>query len=135
MKNLKALILAMLLMPVSYSAFAAHPHFHGHGHGPRVSFGLYVNPFPVYYGRGYYRSYYDPYPYNYGPEVIVAPPVTIAPPVYIPAPTVIYETVPETAVPSNNDWLYCNNPDGFYPAIKSCPGGWQHVPAQPSGNR
>ena len=24
-------------------------------------------------------------------------------------------------------WYYCDNPQGFYPYIKSCPGGWMKV--------
>ncbi|MGT2427644.1 hypothetical protein ACU4GI_16525 [Cupriavidus basilensis] len=28
-------------------------------------------------------------------------------------------------------WYHCARPDGYYPYIKACPGGWQKVPAQP----
>jgi hypothetical protein len=28
-------------------------------------------------------------------------------------------------------WYHCTRPDGYYPYIKACPGGWQKVPAQP----
>lgn len=34
---------------------------------------------------------------------------------------------------SANAWWYrCDQPSGYYPYIKDCPGGWQTVPAQPS---
>ena len=28
-------------------------------------------------------------------------------------------------------WYYCNNPQGYYPYVRTCPGGWQKVPARP----
>ncbi len=28
-------------------------------------------------------------------------------------------------------WYRCARPDGYYPYIKACPGGWHKVPAQP----
>jgi len=24
-------------------------------------------------------------------------------------------------------WYYCQNPQGYYPYVKSCPGGWMQV--------
>ncbi|MBV8977314.1 MAG: hypothetical protein JOZ13_08030 [Alphaproteobacteria bacterium] len=29
-------------------------------------------------------------------------------------------------------WYHCANPEGYYPYIKSCRGGWEQVPAQPN---
>jgi hypothetical protein len=29
-------------------------------------------------------------------------------------------------------WYHCSNPEGYYPYVKSCPKGWEEVPAQPS---
>ena len=31
-------------------------------------------------------------------------------------------------------WYRCNEPDGYYPYITHCPGGWLQVPAQPPAN-
>ena len=28
-------------------------------------------------------------------------------------------------------WYYCNNPEGYYPDVQQCPGGWRTVPASP----
>ncbi|UCF92875.1 MAG: hypothetical protein JSW39_01580 [Desulfobacterales bacterium] len=55
------------------------------------------------------------YPYSY---YYAAPPVVIQqqPPVYAP---------PEP--PEVNYWYYCQNPQGYYPYVKSCPGGWMKV--------
>jgi hypothetical protein len=34
---------------------------------------------------------------------------------------------------SANAWWYrCDQPSGYYPYIKDCPGGWQTEPAQPT---
>ncbi len=57
----------------------------------------------------------DPwYPYGY----YEAPPVVIQqePPVYV-------QPEQEEA----NYWYYCQNPQGYYPYVKSCPGGWMKV--------
>ena len=31
-------------------------------------------------------------------------------------------------------WYRCNQPDGYYPYVTQCPGGWLQVPAQPPAN-
>jgi hypothetical protein len=38
------------------------------------------------------------------------------------------------AAPQVAYWYYCRKPEGYYPYIKACPGGWQTVPAQPPGS-
>jgi len=43
---------------------------------------------------------------------------------------IISQPNPNPQSTAGKDWLYCHQPDGFYPAIKSCPGGWERVPAQ-----
>ncbi len=36
-------------------------------------------------------------------------------------------------IASANAWWYrCDDPSGYYPYVKNCPGGWLMVPAQPS---
>ncbi|HWU98132.1 MAG TPA: hypothetical protein VN114_06435 [Oxalicibacterium sp.] len=83
---------------------------------------------PGYWHPGYSPYYYPPYPYPY-PPVVVAP---SPPPVYIeqsqPAPDVQQQLQPQQ---QTNDWFYCRKPDGYYPYVKQCPGGWQRVPPQP----
>lgn len=54
------------------------------------------------------------YPYGY----YAAPPVAIQQ-----QPTVYVQ--PEQ--PEENYWYYCQNPQGYYPYIRSCPGGWMKV--------
>jgi len=103
----------------------------GYGHGYRHGgVGIYI-------GAPYMYPYYPPYPYAYYPPVV---PVVIAPappPVYIEQqqPIQIAPEIPQQAIPATNYWYHCGNPDGYYPYIKECPGGWQKVtptpPAQP----
>lgn len=89
---------------------------------PGVSF---VSPYH-YYPRYYYPRYYYSYPpYYYYPAapLVVTPP---APPVYIEKGQQQAE-----AAPSSNYWYYCQNPQGYYPYVKECPGGWQQVAPRP----
>jgi len=77
-----------------------------------------VVPFGPFWGP-YWEPYWTPYPY---PPVIVAPP----PPVYVqPAPPAAAQPPPPSY------WYYCENPQGYYPYVQQCPGGWQQVPARP----
>lgn len=63
------------------------------------------------------------YPYNYAPYPYYYPPDYYAPPAYYaPAPA------PMAALPPS--WYYCDNPQGYYPYVASCAGGWRQVPAQ-----
>ena len=116
---------------------------HGRYFGPRVSigfgvgFGSYGYPFPIGYGRSYYPASYYPYQTVYYPEVMVE---TVA----TPAPVTVYvrqtngtpvSSVQPATSTNGSDWYYCHNPDGFYPSIKACPGGWQRVPAQAPADR
>lgn len=139
-------ILAVTISLVSISAIAA-PMRGGHfSHGPRWGIGLIINPFPLfyssYYPAPYYPAAYSPYPYRYYPEVMVETVITPVPnTVYIqpsngtastPYPAI--SVMPESGA-KNGDWYYCHNPDGFYPSIKTCPAGWQRVPAQAPADR
>lgn len=154
MKRMKLILTTMILMLAASSIPAAA---HGNSYrGPRVSFGIGIGitPFPGYYSpysaRPYYsRPYYSgsyygrpyyPYSnsYHYYPEVVVNTVIS-------PTPTTVYVQQPDYSssyqnqyqAPSQpasvnpetggNDWYYCHNPDGFYPAIRSCPAGWQRI--------
>jgi len=80
--------------------------------GPRV----YVGPGPYWY----------PYPY-YAPPVVVQP---SAPPVYV------SPAEPVTAPAQSSSYWYhcahhCAQPEGYYPYVSQCPGGWTRVVPQP----
>jgi hypothetical protein len=109
--------LLVLAMAGVGSAWADHFHHHGGGH---VNFGFYLGPGwgPWYYPPTYY---YPPY---YVPPVVVQP----QPQVYVeqaPAPAAA------PAAPATGYWYYCAGSRGYYPYVKTCPGGWQKVAPQP----
>jgi hypothetical protein len=131
-KTIYALVLATLMVfMVPLSSYAAHPGAHGsvnialghsgwrghyaawHGHyghyrgwGPRFYWGG-----SIVLGSPWYPWY--PYPYGY----YAAPPSYVQPPpVYV-----------EPQQPQQNYWYYCQDPQGYYPYVKNCPGGWMKV--------
>ena len=120
----KPLILALISCAALFSGVAKADHFGYHGgyHG-----GWHGN-FGVYLGAPYPYPYY-PYPYAY--------PVPAYPPVVVtPAQPQIYIEQGATgaapsAPPAQNYWYHCDNPDGYYPYIKECPGGWKAVAPTP----
>jgi len=59
------------------------------------------------------------------------PPVYAQPaPVYMePAP--VYARPPNAAYSSVQYWYFCAAANGYYPYVRSCPGGWQTVPTTP----
>ena len=75
------------------------------------------------YSGPYYSPYYYPYYYSAPPAVIQQ-----QPPVY-----------EERQQPPSQYWYYCQDPKGYYPYVKTCPGGWMKVvpqvtpPNQPQG--
>ena len=121
---MKKLILGLILLVGTFAsgvASADHGHWGGHG-GGHVGFYFGV-PFPFAYPYPYY-----PYPY-YSPVVTV--PVESQPPVYIeqaPAP----QAAPAApAAQGSNFWYYCRKPEGYYPYVNACPGGWTPVSPTP----
>ncbi|MFZ6734833.1 hypothetical protein ACO0LG_23115 [Undibacterium sp. Ji42W] len=151
MKTLRIFAVTLALLALSDSAWARPG---GHNFHPRVSIGVAIPPLYFNYGnRHSYVSAYYPYDYSwpYYSSVVVAPAVTYVTPVVSTGNVVYtdnyptYHTYTQGYVDDSNiisqpnlvpqsmagkDWLYCHQPDGFYPAIKSCPGGWERVPAQ-----
>jgi len=98
----------------SNSAFA-------HRGGSHLDLGFFIGP-----GWGYYGPAY-PYSYPYYP----AYPVYVPPPVVVQSPPVYLEQSPAPA-PTAGYWYYCDRPEGYYPYVKECPGGWQRVAPQPA---
>jgi hypothetical protein len=79
--------------------------WHHAWHGGRYGWWWVVGP-----GWWYYDAPVYPYP---DPEVVV---------VDQPAPP---------GPPPAQYWYYCRNPNGYYPYVPQCPGGWESVPASP----
>lgn len=111
-----------------------HHHHGGHGHlRLGINMGGYYNP--GFFGAGVYnpgaygyRSYGYPNQflnvpaYSY-PPTVVAP---VTPPVYI------QQEQPRPVQTQANYWHYCQKPEGYYPYVRSCPGGWLQVAPQPA---
>jgi len=90
------------------------------GFGPRFRGGVVVAPT---IGFGFYDpwwAYPYPYPYYAPPPVVVE---TAPAPGYAP---------PADGAPLGQNWYYCNNPQGYYPYVRTCNGPWQAVPAAPN---
>lgn len=133
MRNRKWLYLMMIIfaLTLSNATWARGGHGHRHSH---LNLGISVGGYyPGFYGSGFYgpgsygyRSYgYDPFfyrPYYNYPRTVVVP---VTPPVYI------QQEQPRSAQPQVNYWHYCQHPEGYYPYVKSCPGGWLQVAPQP----
>lgn len=67
----------------------------------------------------YYSAPVYPYPNPYVPgTVVVVNPPSAAPP-------------PPPAQPPMQYWYHCQAPNGYYPYVPECPGGWTAVPAIP----
>ena len=87
--------------------FHAHPHPFHHRHHARV---------PVFIAAP--LAWHYPPPPRYYPPVVAVP---AAPPVYI----------EKAAASEPAYWHHCEDPEGYYPYVKECPGGWQRVPPTP----
>lgn len=86
----------------------------GFGHGGGAVFGA-----PYYYGS--YRPY--SYIYAYPPPVVVNGG-------YLPPEGGLIQ--PDAPTPQEN-WYHCDDPEGYYPYVRSCNQQWQPVPAMPPG--
>lgn len=96
----------------------------GHRHGG-VHWGVVIGA-PL--GLGWYNPYpywSNPPPYWYDPPVVVQS----APPVYIER-----EAAPAAGDDDAYFWYHCARPEGYYPYIKDCPGGWKKVVPTPPQN-
>lgn len=83
-----------------------------------------------YWGAGFYGAAWPWfYPWYYGYAVPVFPYSVYS---ETAAPVEFVEMNPAPAADdAANVWYYCQNPQGYYPYVKSCAGGWQKVPVQP----
>jgi hypothetical protein len=108
MKTVAAILVTIaLLLATPVSGLA--------GSSTRYSFGFNLGlGYPGYYGS----PGYGPWPYWGPPAVPYAYPVVVPqqPPVYV-----------QRNQPESGYWYYCQHPQGYYPYIRSCPGGWMKV--------
>lgn len=104
-------VLFALLLGAAVSSLPAWAH--ERSQRPRV--GLYFG-YSWYGPPPFYRPLH-PYYFHYPPMVIVRP----EPPVYI------ERAAPSAAPPTAAVWYYCRASGSYYPYVKECPGGWEHV--------
>jgi hypothetical protein len=100
-----------------------HP---GYRYGPRAGA-------VVYGGYAYPPIYYTPYPaygYGYGYGVYASPPALIGTPAAAGTPAPGAAVEPPAVV--GEVIYYCPAAGYYYPQLRSCPSGWQTLPARPS---
>lgn len=107
-------VAVLLAAAAGGSAWAGGHHHHHHHRHHGAHWGLYVG---VPLGLALYGASSL---YQAPPPVVVRP----APQVYIEQPT--FRAPPQTY------WYFCSNPQGYYPYVAQCPGGWQRVLPSPS---
>ncbi len=102
-----------------HAVHSARSAWHG-GHGG-VRFGVFVVP-GFWWGAPTWGPWWwgRPYPYYAAPPVVIEQ----APPTYV---------QPQQPAAPPAYWYYCQNPQGYYPYIKECPGGWMTVVPPSSG--
>lgn len=112
-----------------HNAWRGTRHYGGHHSWPgryisRPWFGFYGGAYPYWPTYGYYWPY-SSYGLDYNRDIVLAQP---KPPVYIEqgSPPSIQALDPE-------HWQFCANPEGYYPYVKACAGGWQQLDPQPQG--
>ena len=94
--------------------------FYG-GFGP--GFGFYDPWYDPFWGPRFAYGFYGSYPYDYyGAPTRVIVRDRIPEPGYLPPPN---------EAPPEQSWYRCDNPQGFYPYVRSCNGPWQSVPVTP----
>jgi len=148
-------VMVILLVVVLSFAFLTLPSilearggYGGHGGGWGGYHGGYYGGYRGYYG-GYYRGYYPYrgyyggyYPYYWGFPILGWPyagwPYAyyggypyLGWPYY---PSGVTEAPPAESQPAQQPpyyWYYCEDPKGYYPYVKSCPGGWIEVEPKP----
>ncbi|HEY7240402.1 MAG TPA: hypothetical protein VH600_14605 [Burkholderiales bacterium] len=107
-------VLILLLLAVASSPALA---WHGHS---RVIVGFNFGV-PV-----YAPWYYYPPPAYYYPPAVYAPPT---PTTYVERSEVAEQAPAPAQGPGT--WYFCRESNAYYPYVKTCPGGWARVPAQP----
>jgi len=80
-----------------------------------------------------FYGYPGPY-YRYPPDYAYPPYAAYPPTVVVPSSPPVYIEREDDAAASPRDgyWYYCDRPEGYYPYVKECPGGWERVAPRPS---
>lgn len=114
-----ALLAGLCALMLGGNAMADRHHHGGGFHGPRFGFYFGAPIFPRHY-YPYDPFYYTYYP-SYPPAVVTVP---VEPPIYIERER---PAQPQSGGFQEGYWYYCGSPEGYYPYVKECPGGWRQV--------
>ena len=131
---MKRLTVGLIMVILSFvflsspSILEARGGFGGHGGWGAHHLGFHHGPVGFRHGPvGFHnRVFFDfgvgfwPGPFYWGPSVVGWP--------YYPAAGT--EASPVYSAPEQQQpyyWYYCQDPQGYYPYVKSCPGGWMTV--------
>ena len=87
--------------------------------------GVFISPSIVVPFGPWWRPYRGPISYAYPYTYPYAYPYAYPPVVVQPAPQVPVQ------LPPPQYWYYCDNPQGYYPYVRQCPGGWRAVSPTP----
>jgi hypothetical protein len=87
--------------------------------------GVFISPSIVVPFGPYWRPYWGAYPYAYSYAYPYAYSYAYPPVVVQPSPQVSVQPSPPQY------WYYCDNPQGYYPYVGQCPGGWRPVSPTP----
>jgi hypothetical protein len=135
---MKGLAIALgIALAISQSAQVANAAEHGGGgfrggvvRGGEFRGGLgrgYWGPRGGIYWGGIYDPFWPFFPYNYPYYPYYGYPYAY--------PEILPETVPPVASATQAPtWYYCDDPQGYYPYIRTCDHAWQAVPASPPSN-
>lgn len=103
----------LLAVPISDLAWADRGGRGGGFRSHRPHWGLIIGA-PLLFYPWWHRHYYEPYP-----PVVAVP---AEPPVYIERGDRV----------GRGYWYHCDAPEGYYPYVKDCPGGWEReIPRPP----
>lgn len=93
---------------------------------------VYGYPFYPYYYSSYYAPYYGSIYYPYVSADLMQQPTEYVEQGQAQAQAGGADMYDQgSGAPQLAFWYYCVKPQGYYPYIRSCPAGWQKVPARP----
>lgn len=116
----KILLIALLAISSTTPAYADGGNGRGGGHGGG---GWWI--VPVLIGGALLYELTQPQPAYSQPAPVYVDPA----PAYAPENSPVND--PEVVFSSEQYWYFCAAANGYYPYVRSCPGGWQAVPTTP----
>lgn len=128
MTNLRWVCLIITLLTAASSVVLARG---GYGHHGRSHLNIGIGYYgPGYYGYGGYGL--GGYGYGYGYSFNNRPYYDYPPTMIVSSTPPVYIQQAQPVQPQPNYWYYCQNPEGYYPYVQNCSGGWLQVAPQPS---